>query len=709
MFAIFLRRDSVSARILLVSLWMLFLEIWLIRWVSTEIRIFAYVNNLVLLSCFLGIGAGCAFPNVKPRLSVSFVALAGVILAVHAWPFTLITDLLSVFSDSIIWFKAGGQWSLASVVQGVVLTICMFSLIAVVFFPLGQLLGGLFNACSNVILAYSVNIVGSIAGIWLFAWMSFLSTPPLFWFIAACIPAVMLLDSDRCERIAFALVCIFCLTIMSVDQNGPLYTVWSPYQKLTVNADFYNKALRGFNVRVNNVGYMGLLNLSKDFVKEHFGTIPEAMDAYAVNQYEIPYRLKSDAKEILIVGSGGGNDVAGALRNGIANVDAVEIDPMIYQLGLELHPEKPYADPRVHVTIDDARSFFHSMAGKKQYDIIIFGLLDSHTLGSSYNNIRLDHYVYTRESLQHAKALLKPGGLLSLAFEVQTPWIYSRFHGLLTEVFGHPPIAFSIRSPGQIFGWGGVIFIESLDPLATQAAIQNNALLQQLLASNALEPNPAPVKLSTDDWPYLYLEKAGIPEMYLCIILSLAVLFVAVSQTTFKQGKSWQWQFFFLGAGFMLLEFQNITKSSLLFGATWLVNVYTITAIMIFILLANYLVYKMKFIKPSHVYALLFASVIAIYILPLDSLQFDNKIIKGIIVCGIFNIPVLFGSILFIHAFHKTTDKSAALASNLFGASLGGMLESAAFITGIRALMLAVALLYLGSYLASRKTLTSRQ
>ena len=38
-----------------------------------------------------------------------------------------------------------------------------------------------------------------------------------------------------------------------------------------------------------------------------------------------------------------------ALANGVEHVDAVEIDPRIYQLGQTLHPDKPYADPRVSV------------------------------------------------------------------------------------------------------------------------------------------------------------------------------------------------------------------------------------------------------------------------------------------------------------------------------------------------------------------------
>ena len=74
----------------------------------------------------------------------------------------------------------------------------------------------------------------------------------------------------------------------------------------------------------------------------------------------------------------------------------------------------------------------------------------------------------------------------------------------------------------------------------------------------------------------------------------------------------------------MLLEFQNISKSSLLFGATWLVNAYTITAILLLILGANLLVSFVKKINIPFVYALLFLSVAAVYLLPDTALQADN-------------------------------------------------------------------------------------
>src|SRR5512147_746641 len=45
--------------VFLASLLGLFLELALIRWVSSEVRVFAYAKNLALVASFLGFGAGC--------------------------------------------------------------------------------------------------------------------------------------------------------------------------------------------------------------------------------------------------------------------------------------------------------------------------------------------------------------------------------------------------------------------------------------------------------------------------------------------------------------------------------------------------------------------------------------------------------------------------------------------------------------------------
>src|SRR5205823_450966 len=106
------------------------------------------------------------------------------------------------------------------------------------------------------------------------------------------------------------------------------------------------------------------------------GTAPDGPIVDDVRKgYRIPYRLLGrEPGRVLILGAGSGNDVAVALAQGADSVDAVEIDPAIAQLGRTTHPDKPYLDSRVHVHVNDARSFLQN--AQEKWDLIVFGTLD---------------------------------------------------------------------------------------------------------------------------------------------------------------------------------------------------------------------------------------------------------------------------------------------------------------------------------------------
>ena len=142
------------------------------------------------------------------------------------------------------------------------------------------------------------------------------------------------------------------------------------------------------------------------------------------------------------------------MKERAGRVVAVEIDPGIIDFGRRLHPEKPYDDPRCVVVNDDARSYFATC--NETFDVITFGLLDSHTT-TAMTNARLDHYVYTVESLTHARKLLKPGGVMVLSFEAQKAFVADRMGTALMQVFGHKPLVFRIPLNG--YGWGGLVFV----------------------------------------------------------------------------------------------------------------------------------------------------------------------------------------------------------------------------------------------------------
>ncbi|MCX5892776.1 MAG: hypothetical protein NTW80_07365, partial [Deltaproteobacteria bacterium] len=89
--------------IFLISVLGLFLEMLLIRWIGTEIRIFAYLQNTVLVVCFLGLGLGC-FTSRKPIRLRDMLLPLFILVLLLAIPITRTglsstSDLLSVLGD----------------------------------------------------------------------------------------------------------------------------------------------------------------------------------------------------------------------------------------------------------------------------------------------------------------------------------------------------------------------------------------------------------------------------------------------------------------------------------------------------------------------------------------------------------------------------------------------------------------------------------
>jgi len=379
---------------------------------------------------------------------------------------------------------------------------------------------------------------------------------------------------------------------------------------------------------------------------------------------------------VLVVGAGTGNDVAGALRAGAEHVTAVEIDPEILQLGRELHPEHPYADSsKVTIVVDDARAFFQRDTGK--YDLIVFGLLDSHTLFASASSVRLDNFVYTLQSLQEARRLLSDGGLLALSFGAppESKWVDERLFRNLTDVFGHTPQAYEYPSTDILF------------------LIRQSPVTEPLVANPLVTPRPdyvyradlAPV---TDDWPYLYLNNPGLPVTYIIMIIGIALISVLLTRRALPDFRQWSPFFFLMGAAFFLLETKSITEMALLFGSTWMVNAAVIAAILVMILLANALVETTKLENPLPIYILLGLSLLFNYLVPSSSFLGWNTALRVPLAALAQALPLFFAGIIFAVAFRGTKSIETALGSNMVGAVLGGLCEYASLVLGIRILIL---------------------
>jgi spermidine synthase len=692
-------RNTTTA-IFLLSVLTLFVEMMLIRWVGTEIRIFAYLQNTILVVCFLGLGMGC-FTAQRP-IDLRVVAGGMIVIALTLslpWPRSMvsrITEYLSVLGDFLIWQSAAatGFWDLLQrVAVGLAMTFALMWLMWWAFLHQGRLLGRLMDRHTDVIRGYSSNVAGSLVGIWLFAALSAWETPPWVWL---AISGLLLLPflQPRLDRLAgaIALLGVVALTAWYPSGGKTRVVIWSPYQKLVLQeASEQTQTDRVWSgqyyVLVNNVGYQGIIDLSRDRVAKD-PRIPEEYRGFS--QYDVPLRFKPNPQHVLIVGAGSGNDVAGALRGNASRVTAVEIDPAIIRLGRQYHPERPYDSERVTVVNDDARAFFAST--RESFDLIIFGLLDSHTT-TAMTNARLDHYVYTLESIERARQLLTPDGVMVLSFEAQKSYIVDRMAGCLRTVFGEPPLIFKI--PANPTGWGGVLFVAGNSAVVRDALTRDQELAALVerwdLELGEIMPYLTPI--ATDDWPYIYLSHRRIPMLH-ALLAALLVGLAAIGrwQTQTPVFRGWdksRWHFFFLGAAFMLLEVQNISKAAVVLGNTWQVNAVIISGILVMILLANTVAARFP---DLHRYAAVPLVVICLLLYWVDLASFASLpyLARAAVIGSLTTLPMLFSGLLFIGSLARTEQRDAALGANLMGALAGGVLQSLTFLVGIKALLLIV-------------------
>lgn len=670
-------------KLLLASFAALYFELVIIRYLSTEIRAFAYLKNLPLIASFFGIGLGMILgaPGKFWKAIFPIVTLVLFVLIAFASFFHL-THIPLPRADYYVWGAFPDVSKVLVPLRFLGATLGILILVVTLFVVLGGIVGEYlreFKALSG----YGLNLVGSLAGVAVFTLLAFLRLPPWAWTLTG---VLALSPFFWRNRVGLVLLLLAAAVTFRRDPN----TFWSPYYRIDLQpyeapADWPQPP--AYELEVNHDFHQHILNLSSEFLLHHPEFEPNRS---ARLNYEIPYRATAHPSRVLVVGAGTGNDVAAALRHGVDHIDAVEIDPLILDLGKRYHPEHPYDSPRVTIYNADARAYFKQT--HKTYDLIVFGFLDSHTLLSSFSSLRLDNFVYTRESFEQAGDLLAPGGALVVSFSSGRSFVNGRMYATLQSAFGVAP---GVYDNGYVEGLTFVV--------RKQGPASHLEGFKDITAQYA--DGKAGKLVATDQWPFLYLASRHIPNSILWIlVLFLAGAFYLLRRSvTLPRIKSREsLHLFLLGAGFLLLETKGVTELSLLFGSTWTVNAVVITAFLGMGLLANTLVMYRPFPRPV-AYAALFVLLLVSLVLPYSvfgGLSAPFKVLSAAVVVG---LPVFFSGMIFSRSFRDVTNPAQGLGVNLFGAVVGGSLENAVMIGGTRSLgILAIALYGLSAIFVSR-------
>lgn len=653
----------------------LFIELMIIRLHSSYFQLFAYFKNASLLSCFLGLGIGYARGLRRPLATpvvLPFLALQ--IVLMHFLSFNPIAKFLQNPISEQLGMGIDQINTVSHILICYGFLILIFAFNALCFIPLGHLASRLMMRRQNLV-SYSWNLTGSLAGIILFSLISFIWAPPSIWIMISAAGLIAFFYREKPVLLLTIIVMVALLVFIETPLDLNKIEVHSPYQKLVLS---FSKSGR-LVLNTSNVYYQNILDLSKESLSKDTG-----LQKWA-EYYELPYYFKPAPERVLIVGSGTGNDVASALRNRSRTVDAVEIDPVILRFGKELHPESPYLAGNVNAIVDDARAFIRRTENK--YDLIVYGLLDSHTLLSGRSGgIRLDSYVYTVEAFREARGKLKKDGLMCLTFCIISPELGRKLFLMLQEAFdGIKPVVYAVGYDG------GYAFLTGND--TGNRALYQHPTFREMSAE--FDDSKIKADRSTDDWPFFYMPVKKYPYSYLLMVLILfAVSIIYVRRFIPGGGSGFSIPCFFLGAGFMLIEAKGITELALVYGSTWSVISIVVACILVMAFLANLLVMKKWTLSPIVIYSLIFASLILGFASTFTNFIGFSPWVSRMIMPVLLTLPLFFSGLAFSAELRKSGSIAVILSSNLLGAMLGGFLEYNSMCFGFRSLYVFAATMY---------------
>ncbi len=658
-------------RLFLISFTILFLELAAIRWLNASVTVLAYFNNFILISSFFGLGLGCLLAGRRVTLirwygaALLLLVLAVIFLQHQRIAVSYTEDV--IFARDVEYYQTGLLSISLAALLGFFINFGFFVL-------LGQELGRQLKAAPEPLLAYAYDIGGSLLGVLAYAALAWFETPPHLWFALGGLALLLFLRRSKGWMLANAVLVLAATLLMAATYPGAF---WSPYYKVEVSpySDPENRNL-GYKISVDNLRIQDALDFGPELLRSPLSPW--------VPYYLLPYQITQPEK-VLILGAGAGNEVAVALMNGAREVHAVEIDPIIAGFGHGLHPETPYARPNVRIIVDDARSYISNT--DERYDLIVMSALDSHRQIAGMTSLRLESFVYTVDAYRQVKELLADGGVFCLNLSSTRPWMGDRTYWSLAEAFGREPLVLqSYASPS-----GSVAYVLAED-------LDTSSFEERRISVLPASPREADLRLSTDNWPYLYLEKNRVPSVCLAVLLVMMAASFAIMFKAEPAVRRPNAHFFFLGAGFMLLETRSITQMALLFGATWSVNAIVFTSILATIFITNLMV--MKNVAPGRraSYGLLFAMLAVGYFFPMTRLlELDPlpRLAAALLVVG---LPIAWASFIFSRSFRHEREISRVFGSNLLGVVFGGCLEYASNVFGLDALYLVALLLYLASF-----------
>ncbi len=227
--------------------------------------------------------------------------------------------------------------------------------------------------------------------------------------------------------------------ITGLAEDGLVFSKWSPIFRVDISKS--KPAVPSYERAIYGIGNNYLPSDMESAFIAHDGDACTRMiksdrdlspfGAFERSVLKTPYVLKQRS-DVLIIGPGGGVDVAVALKNEARSVLAVELDPITVDIVANTYADYVgylYDRPEVRVVADEGRSFLRRTDEK--FDLIQMTGVDTLAALSSGAYVLAENYLYTVEAYCDFMDRLNPDGIFCLAtrdyhFNVRFPRFVTR-------------------------------------------------------------------------------------------------------------------------------------------------------------------------------------------------------------------------------------------------------------------------------------------
>ena len=398
------------------SLGSLLLELALTRLFS--VIYFYHFAFLAISIALFGLGAGGLFSYAIANWRTPFFSKLGVLAAIN-----------SVVVVACLWFLLARTGQMA---PGAL--IAAYFVAALPFFISGAIISGAISetvervrcvyffdlsgaACACVALVPLLNWIGGpntilVSGV-LFAVSS------AIWFHVAHVPR------GRILAVMIGLSLVLLITYNSKylfldvkfakgkQITGEEFVKWNSFSRIALKPEQPGSAKQSIVIDADAATSIANFDFAHLSPRDHFDLTHEGPG--------LPYLLRPAAKT-LVIGSGGGWDVARALASGSEDVTAVEINPIIATVIMRKQfPQDSrglYLRNDVRVFVEDGRSFIRRSRDK--YDVLQATLVDTWASTAAGALALSENNLYTTDAFADYLAHLTPNGVLAF-----TRWGFS--------------------------------------------------------------------------------------------------------------------------------------------------------------------------------------------------------------------------------------------------------------------------------------------